>query len=239
MNRYGSFPLLSAPHSLFSIWTNLKRSEKIPGAPTRRWVEWIWLTGPSGLHRNSPQRLNISSIRVFVQIRDPEIQISLRPHVLVNDFFCNLNNCYVLCLNTNTTSFIISRNIVNLIIKWKRRVIGISGSLVWSKILMELIFNPCGEFRWSPEDPVSQIQSHHFYAGAPGIFSDFLRSSQMLKREWCAESNRKLPHLFFPSKTPILVPEFVVEDLSSAELQPGFLRLQWRTCLWAEHWWYI
>ena len=35
-NRCGSFPLLSAPHSLFSIWTDLKRSEKIPGAPTRR-----------------------------------------------------------------------------------------------------------------------------------------------------------------------------------------------------------
>ena len=34
MNRCGSFPLLSAPHSLFSIWTNFKRSEKIQGAPT-------------------------------------------------------------------------------------------------------------------------------------------------------------------------------------------------------------
>ena len=33
MNRCGSFPLLSAPHSLFSISTHLKRSEKIPGAP--------------------------------------------------------------------------------------------------------------------------------------------------------------------------------------------------------------
>ena len=28
-----------------------------------------------------------------------------------------------------------------------RRVIGISGSLIWSKTLMELIFNLCGEFR--------------------------------------------------------------------------------------------
>ena len=28
-----------------------------------------------------------------------------------------------------------------------RRDIGISGSLMWSKILMELIFNPYGEFR--------------------------------------------------------------------------------------------
>ena len=25
-------------------------------------------------------------------------------------------------------------------------VIGISGSLIWSKTLMELMFNPCGEF---------------------------------------------------------------------------------------------
>ena len=35
----------------------------------------------------------------------------------------------------------------------------------------------------------------------------------MLKREWCAESNGKLPHLFIPSKTAAWVPEFVVEDL--------------------------
>ena len=53
MNRCGSFPLLSAPHSLFSISTDLKISEKIPGEPMRRWGVWILLTGPSGLHRNS------------------------------------------------------------------------------------------------------------------------------------------------------------------------------------------
>ena len=47
MNRCGSFPLLSAPHSFFSIWTYLKRSEKIPGSPIWRWGEWIWLTGLS------------------------------------------------------------------------------------------------------------------------------------------------------------------------------------------------
>ena len=79
LNRCGSFPLLSAPHSLFSIWTDLKRSEKIPRAPTWRWGDWIWLTGPSGLHRYSPQGLNINSIRVFDWIRDPEIPITLRP----------------------------------------------------------------------------------------------------------------------------------------------------------------
>ena len=78
---------------------------------------------------------------------------------------------------------------------------------------MELIFNPCGEFRRSPEGPVSQIYSPHPHLGAPGVFSDLLRSVQMLKREWGAESNGKLPHLFIPGKTATLVPEFVVEDL--------------------------
>ena len=42
----------------------------------------------------------------------------------------------------------------------------------------------------------------------------------MLKREWGAESNGKLPHLFIRGKTAALVPEFAVEYLSSAELQP-------------------
>ena len=37
---------------LFSIWTDLKRSEKNPGAPTWRWGEWIWLTGS---FRTSPK----------------------------------------------------------------------------------------------------------------------------------------------------------------------------------------
>ena len=80
MTRCGSFSLFSAPHSPFSIWTDFERSEKIPVAPTRRWREWIWPTGPSGLHRKSPQGLNISFIRgFFYQIRDPEISITLRP----------------------------------------------------------------------------------------------------------------------------------------------------------------
>ena len=34
-----------------------------------------------------------------------------------------------------------------------------------------------------------------------GYFSDILRFVQMLKIEWGAESNEKLPHLFIPSKT--------------------------------------
>ena len=68
-----------------------------------------------------------------------------------------------------------------------------------------------------------QIHSPHLHAGAPAIF--LFRSVQMLKREWSAESNRKLPHLFIPSNTANLVPEFAVEDqpLSrTAALVPEF-----------------
>ena len=82
-----------------------------------------------------------------------------------------------------------------------RRVIGIPGSRIWTKTLMGLIFNPYGVFRWSPEGPVSQIHSPHLHAGAPGILSDLLRSVHTLKREGVAENNRKLQHLFIPSKT--------------------------------------
>ena len=56
----------------------------------------------------------------------------------------------------------------------------------------------------------------------------------MLKSERDAERNEKLPHLFISSNTATLVPEFAVEDLTSAELQPWFLRLQLRTYPWAE-----
>ena len=47
----------------------------------------------------------------------------------------------------------------------------------------------------------------------------------MLKREWGAESNGKLPHLFIRSKTAILVREFALENLPlgrSAALVPEF-----------------
>ena len=37
-----------------------------------------------------------------------------------------------------------------------------------------------------------------------------------------------------PGETAALLPEFVMEDLSSAELLPRFLRLQRRTCPWEE-----
>ena len=108
---------------------------------------------------------------------------------------------------------------------WGRSVIGISGSLIWWKTLMELIFNPCCEFRWSPEGPVSQIHSLHLHGGVSGVVSDLLISVQLLKREWSVESNGKLPHLFLRSKTAVWVLEFAVDDLPlsrTAALVPKF-----------------
>ena len=73
----------------------------------------------------------------------------------------------------------------------------------------------CGEFRWSPEEgPVSQIHSPHLHVGAPGIFSDLLRSVQMLKREGRGKQR-----------------EVTALIQSLAKLQPWFLSLRWKTCL--------
>ena len=51
----------------------------------------------------------------------------------------------------------------------------------------------------------------------------------MLKREWDAESNGKLRHVFIPSKTATLVPEFAMEDLPSDKTEtfvPAFAELK-------------
>ena len=116
-----------------------------------------------------------------------------------------------------------------------RRVIGIYGCLIWSKTHMEPVFNPCGEFCWSPEGPVSQIHSPHLHVGAPGIFSDLLRSVLMLNREsgaWKATGSYRTNSI--PGKTATLVPGLLWKSCLWAELRPWFLSLQWRTCPWAE-----
>ena len=64
----------------------------------------------------------------------------------------------------------------------------------------------------------------------------------MLKRDWSAESNGKLPHLSIPSKTAACVREFVVEDLPlsrTAALVPEFAvkYLPLRRILWWWWWW--
>ena len=73
--------------------------------------------------------------------------------------------------------------------------------------------------------PVSQIPSPHLQAGALGSFQIFKICLDDKECEWGAESNGKLPHLFIPSKTATLVPEFAVEDLPlvrTAGLVPEF-----------------
>ena len=78
-----------------------------------------------------------------------------------------------------------------------------------------LIFNPCTEFRLRQEVPVSQIHSPHLHVGAPRIFTDLLRSVQMIKRDNGVQKATG-------SSTPIQ---------SLVKLQPWFLSLQWKTCL--------
>ena len=101
---------------------------------------------------------------------------------------------------------------------------------------MELIFNPCCEFRWSPKDPESQIHSPHVHVGAPGIFSDLLRFFQMLKRE---SGVRKATGSYSTYSSLVkLQPWFLSLRWKTcfwAELQPWCLRLQWKTCPYAEH----
>ena len=76
----------------------------------------------------------------------------------------------------------------------------------WDFRISDQVKNPDGtdiqlpwyKFRLSPEVPVSQIHTPHLYVDGPGIVSDLLRSVQILKRDWGAESNGKLPHPFNP-----------------------------------------
>ena len=115
---------------------------------------------------------------------------------------------------------------------------------------MELIFNICSEFRWSPEGPFNQINSPHLDAGAPGIFSGAKEREKKREREGerervcvcvcvCvgggAQSNGKLLHLSIPSKTATLVPELAVEYLPSGRIAALVPEFAVKTCPWAEH----
>ena len=103
------------------------------------------------------------------------------------------------------------------------------------KTLMELIFNPCGEFWWSLEGPVSQIHSPRLHDGAPGIFTDFLRSAQMLKREWVRKATGIYRTYSFVIKLQLWFVSSRWKTCLWAELQPWCLSLQWKTCPCAEH----
>ena len=89
IHRCCSFPLLFTPHSLFSIWTDLERSEKIPKAPKWRWGEWIWLTGPSGLHRFTT-RVKYQFHQGFWPDQRSGNPNTLRPHSSILQHCCTL-----------------------------------------------------------------------------------------------------------------------------------------------------
>ena len=90
LNRCGSLPLLPAHNLSLASERTLKDLKRF-WASTRRRGEWIWLAGPSGLHRNSPQGLSISSIEVFNQMRDPEMPITLCSHLSFMDRYWIMN----------------------------------------------------------------------------------------------------------------------------------------------------
>ena len=94
-------------------------------------------------------------------------------------------------------------------------MIGISGSLIWSKTLMELIFNPCSpavNFSDVWRDKLAKSTLLTSTLVPLGSFRSF-KVSLDAKERVGAESNRKLPHLSFPNKIVAWVPEFAVEDL--------------------------
>ena len=95
------------PHPTLSLasectFKDLKRSQ---GYQRGGEGSWIWLTGLSGLHWNSPQGLNISSIRVFDQIRDPEIPITLHPLI-------KKANLFLLKIKERPNSYITLKNMI-------------------------------------------------------------------------------------------------------------------------------
>ena len=80
---------------------------------------------------------------------------------------------------------------------------------------MELIFNPCGEFRWSPEHPVSQISHSSPPHWCPwDLFQIYKVCSDAKERVGCRKQRE--------ATTPIQ---------SLVKLQPWFLSLRWKTSL--------
>ena len=99
-------------------------------------------------------------------------------------------------------------------------MIGISGSLISSKTLMELKFNPCGEVRRAQLAKSTLLTSMLVTLGSFQI----LMSVQMLIRERKATGSYRTYSI--PSERAALVPEFAAEDLPSVDLQRRLLRLQ-------------
>ena len=123
---------------------------------------------------------------------------------------------------------------IHTICMWGRRVIGIYGSQIWSKTLINWYLTPVvnfGEVRRAQLAKSTLLTS----TLVPLRSSQNLRSVQMLKREWGAENNGKLPHLF---KSQVKLQTWFLSLRKACHRQNckhRFLCLQWRTCPWAEH----
>ena len=89
----------------------------------------------------------------------------------------------------------------------------------WNFRISDLVKNPDGtdnEFRWSPEGPVSQINSLHLHVGAPGIsLRSFKVCSDAKERVGCGKP--------WKANAPIQ---------SLVKLQSWFQSLRCKTCLW-------
>ena len=92
-------------------------------------------------------------------------------------------------------------------------MIGISGSLIWSKTLMELIFNPLvnfGNVRRAQLAKSTLLTSTLGILGSIQIF--FQVSSGARVRVGCGNQCAATTRII-PNKTATLVPEFAMKDL--------------------------
>ena len=64
------------------------------------------------------------------------------------------------------------------------------------KTLMELIFNPYGEFRWNMEVLVSQIHSPHLHAGATGVLRYFKICSDAKESVGCGKQREAIAPIY-------------------------------------------
>ena len=104
-----------------------------------------------------------------------------------------------------------------------------SGQKLWWNWYLTPVVNFGG-----PEGPVSQIHSPHLLIGAPGIFRSFKACSDAKERKATGICRSY-------SLLVKLQPRFLSLQWKTclwAEFQPWYPSLQWRICLWAEHWWW-
>ena len=88
-------------------------------------------------------------------------------------------------------------------------MIGISSSLIWSKTLRELIFNPCGEV-WRAQ----LVKSTHLTSRLVSLESFLsLRSVQDAKYSGVQKGMGSYRTYSISGKTAGFIPEFAVEEL--------------------------